>query len=338
MKRRAGLTIAANLNTRSKYDKAFPAVGALSAAALTTRDIGSITYTRRSDDGTVTVEPPCCPCPSETSVQNVNVILNSTGPFSAPYDWAQSQYLVTWTPIEGATYSVSSTSIYYRAEVQYTSGNSAYIYYDSTFIYLENIMVTATTSCGTLRGSYTFPPPCFLAGSPVAMADGSFKAIETVAVGEKVMGAFGEVNTVLALHRPLLGPLAMLRINEEHSTSVHHPHISADKKIYSYNPKIVEAALNNRKYPVIDGEGKTVMRDFTGLQRGRLQRLTVGVELKTLGGVKSVTSLKEYRMPPETQLYNLVLDGSHTYHVDGYAVTGWPREDDFDYDTWTPRT
>jgi hypothetical protein len=24
-------------------------------------------------------------------------------------------------------------------------------------------------------------------------------------------------------------------------------------------------------------------------------------------------------------------------HADGYAVTGWPREDDFDYDNWVPR-
>ena len=39
-------------------------------------------------------------------------------------------------------------------------------------------------------------------------------------------------------------------------------------------------------------------------------------------------------MPSDTQLYNLVVGGSHTYHVDGYAVTGWPREDDFDYDRW----
>jgi len=31
---------------------------------------------------------------------------------------------------------------------------------------------------------------------------------------------------------------------------------------------------------------------------------------------------------------NLVISGSHTYHVDGYAVTGWPREDDFNYDNW----
>jgi hypothetical protein len=42
-------------------------------------------------------------------------------------------------------------------------------------------------------------------------------------------------------------------------------------------------------------------------------------------------------MPADTQLYNLVTGGSHTYFVEGYAVTGWPREDDWDYDTWTSK-
>jgi hypothetical protein len=221
--------------------------------------------------------------------------------------------------------------------VQYTGGTSAFIYFDAEFIFIETITVTAITSCGILTGSYSFPP-CFLAGSAVTMADFTSKPIETVAVGEKVLGAFGEVNTVLALHRPFLGPAHMLRINDEHSTSAHHPHIGADKKIYSFNPKIVEDALNNRKYPVINSEGKTEMRDFTGLRKGRLQKLTVGVRLKTLGGDKAVATLKEFKLPADTPLYNLVLDGSHTYYVDGYAVTGWPREDDFDYDTWTPRS
>ncbi len=38
--------------------------------------------------------------------------------------------------------------------------------------------------------------------------------------------------------------------------------------------------------------------------------------------------------PAELQLYNLVLAGSHTMRVDGYLVTGWPQEADFDYDAW----
>jgi len=73
-----------------------------------------------------------------------------------------------------------------------------------------------------------------------------------------------------------------------------------------------------------------------GLKKERILQLHCGVDLKTVEGSRNVRSLEVYEMPPETQLYNLVVGGSHTYHVEGYAVTGWPREDDFDYDAWVP--
>jgi hypothetical protein len=71
-----------------------------------------------------------------------------------------------------------------------------------------------------------------------------------------------------------------------------------------------------------------------GLKRERIEKLHIGVELKTVEGSRITQSIETYSMPEDTQLYNLVVGGSHTYHVDGYAVTGWPREDDFDYDKW----
>ena len=74
-----------------------------------------------------------------------------------------------------------------------------------------------------------------------------------------------------------------------------------------------------------------------GLHPNRIQTLAIDQSLKTVEGARAVTALEEYSLPPETQLYNLVVGGSHTYHVDGYAVTGWPREDDFDYESWSPK-
>jgi hypothetical protein len=73
-----------------------------------------------------------------------------------------------------------------------------------------------------------------------------------------------------------------------------------------------------------------------GLKKGRTQVMTLGLNLKTVEGSRVLETLEIYDLPPETQLYNLVVDGSHTYYVEGYAVTGWPREDDFDYENWEP--
>ena len=74
-----------------------------------------------------------------------------------------------------------------------------------------------------------------------------------------------------------------------------------------------------------------------GLRSDRVIPMAVGVELKTVGGSRPVESLDVYTLAPETQLYNLVISGSHTFFVVGYAVTGWPNEEDFDYDAWVPR-
>jgi hypothetical protein len=75
-----------------------------------------------------------------------------------------------------------------------------------------------------------------------------------------------------------------------------------------------------------------------GLRSDRICKLEVGVELQTVTGARRVDILDTIKMSPFTQVYHLVIDGSHTYCVDGYAVTGWPREDDFDYDTWVARS
>jgi hypothetical protein len=167
------------------------------------------------------------------------------------------------------------------------------------------------------------------------MADGSQKVIEEVRVGDAVLGAFGETNTVVALHRPLLGSALMCKINDEHSTTNHHPHISVDRKFYCGNPALVSGSTYGHVHKVIDADGAIVDRMLHGLKKERILPLSVGVELKTVEGSRTTKTLETYAMPPDTQLYNLVVGGSHTYHVDGYAVTGWPREDDFDYDTWT---
>jgi hypothetical protein len=130
----------------------------------------------------------------------------------------------------------------------------------------------------------------------------------------------------------------MCRINNEHSTSSHHPHISPDKRFFCAHPATVIGATYGREHDVINAEGKIEKRMLHGLNPGRIETLTTGQKLKTIEGSRMVETLEIYDMPPETQLYNLVIGGSHTYFVDGYAVTGWPREDDFDYDAWIPRT
>jgi len=194
-----------------------------------------------------------------------------------------------------------------------------------------NFTVYAHASgCPDISGSVA---PCFFYDAIVTMADGTTKTIEDVRVGDMVLGAFGEHNEVLVLHRPLLGNNTMTNINNEHHTSSHHPHISYDKKFYAVKPSVVMSDTYGKSHEVLDENMVPYQRFLAGLNAGRVQQLELGVTLKTVDRQREVTFLDTYTMAPETQLYNLVIGGSHTYYVDGYAVTGWSNEDDFDYDT-----
>lgn len=246
--------------------------------------------------------------------------------------------LISWDAVPGATsYTITTTSEPgYPATITRTSLTTARIQYVSGHFTEETVTVTAITACGNTSTTQAVSP-CFLAGSLVHMADGGTKAIEDVLVNDLVIGAFGEINTVLALHRPILGSAKMCKINDEHSTTNHHPHVSIDKKFYCGDPDLVSGTTYGHKHKVIDEHGNVVERMLDGLAKERIQKLETGIELKTIEGSRIARTIEVYSMPEDTQLYNLVIGGSHTYHVDGYAVTGWPSELDFDYDGWVPR-
>jgi hypothetical protein len=317
-----------------------PAGDATPESIRTSRALGQITQTLESPAGTLTTVPPCCPitCTNPT-IANFTVGGYDDGPGSGAYDF---RWPVTWTPTPGTTPVFTVTQIPGN-----TTDISGFIYTidgdGSADVYADIlgccddvlITMTLTNDCGSATASGP-AGVCFLAGARVAMADGTEKVIEDVVVGDRVIGAFGEVNEVLALHRPLLGANRMCNINGEHHTSNHHPHIGPNRKFYSNDLAWLQSATYGREHDVINADGITEKRMLHGLAAGRVQQLTIGAALKTLEGARPVRTLDVYELPADTQLYNLVIGGSHTFHVDGYAVTGWPREDDFDYDAWTP--
>lgn len=260
-----------------------------------------------------------------------------SGPHSFNGATYNEKVILGWEPLPLATsYSVSvSDPTPGNSIVDYTPGaTTADIYFNTLDEYVI-INVTAQTPCGPT--SQIGPIACFLAGAQVQMADNTTKAIEDVQVGDKVVGAFGEINTVLALQHLELGNTLMCNINNEHHSTNHHPHIGSDKKIYCGNPALVLNDTYGKQFKVIDetgGSSQTVDMLMHGLKKTPVHQLTIGQTLKTVDGQRIVNTMETYNLPPETPIYNLVISGSHTYHVDGYAVTGWARDDDFDYEGW----
>lgn len=175
---------------------------------------------------------------------------------------------------------------------------------------------------------------CFVAGALVAMADGSFKKIEDIVPGDYVQGRYGEANAVLALDRVTLGQRPLYQINGHHYTTDEHPHWTA-RGPAALNPSSLEGDWGH-KHPIILQSGKTVYRENIGLTRP-VQTMRKTDLLVGMNRMHTIDRIEKMTAQPSLQLYNLVLGGSHTYFIDGYLVTGWPREDDFDYDIWTAK-
>lgn len=270
---------------------------------------------------------------SVTSITGLTPISSFTP--SGDYAAYVEGWTLQWNLIPGGTvYNITQEGTTEYAFELLTS-TTANFYKNNNSVYTDFIVYAHVTGCPDITGSVA---PCFFHDAIVTMADGTTKAIEDIRVGDMILGAFGEHNHVLALHRPLLGNNTMTNINNDHHTSSHHPHISVDKKFYAVKPATVMSDTYGKSHEVLDENMIPYQRFLAGLNAGRVEQMETGVVLKTVDGPKEITFLDTYEMAPDTQLYNLVVGGSHTYCVDGYAVTGWPNEEDFDYDVWTVKT
>jgi hypothetical protein len=151
------------------------------------------------------------------------------------------------------------------------------------------------------------------------MADGTSRPIEHIQVGDLVLGNAGRINRVTKVLLPLLGHRPLYALNESHF--------------------FVTAG-----HPFMTEEGwKAIDPDATPAEHAGLHvsRLTVGDRLLTLaavavsvGGGRSVNaetvdvriepvalrSLVGQAADPATQLYNLRLDGNHTYFANDLLV------------------
>ncbi|CAB4182258.1 hypothetical protein UFOVP1071_196 [uncultured Caudovirales phage] len=203
---------------------------------------------------------------------------------------------------------------------------------------------TGRTGLTGAPGTYLAPPPvggdgtgttCFLGSSYTTMADGSRKMMRDVRVGDWLMGAFGEANQVLASEDLTLGDRPMFVINYTHHTTGDHPHVTPDRKFVAIEPDEVFKEWG-QWYNCELADGSFVMLNNVGFDdpEEKVKDMHLGNTLQTIDGPKTVECIESYYLPPETKLYNFVMSGSHTYSADGYFVTGWPRDDDFDYIEW----
>jgi hypothetical protein len=160
---------------------------------------------------------------------------------------------------------------------------------------------------------------CFTAGTKVRMADGTEKNIEDVVIGDRVVGEYGIVNQVTGLKRPTLQGRKLYALNGGPPfVTSEHPFLTAEgwKSIspsatHAETDSIVAARLLPGDEVVFEGAISSPIPEG-GMSRA--------VNLLPGQGFTPLQSITAHAADPDTVVYNLTLDGNHTYYAGGYLV------------------
>ncbi|MGY1509121.1 hypothetical protein ACW7GX_01740 [Aeromonas hydrophila] len=153
---------------------------------------------------------------------------------------------------------------------------------------------------------------CFVAGTRILMADGEDRPIETLQVGERVRDQYGHSNRILAIERVLLGERRLYGLNRlAPFFTAEHPFLT------TRGWAAIAPAMTRTENPTL-----AVLPLFTGMHLlGWSEHSSAGnLALAPHPAPLLVESLCWLDAPPTTALFNLILDGSHSYVANGLIV------------------
>lgn len=139
---------------------------------------------------------------------------------------------------------------------------------------------------------------CFIANTQIAMADGSYKFIQDIEAGDLVLGKDDSKNTVTGMETPPLGSRSLYSFNggqpfvtSEHPFWTPHGWAALDPKATAEHHEMDVLPLH---------EGDAILR-----QSGRWLNLE---------------RIDDHDGDAEETVYNLMLNGTHTYYANGFLV------------------
>ena len=155
---------------------------------------------------------------------------------------------------------------------------------------------------------------CFIPTAQVTMSDGSNKQIKDIEVGDKVMNIDGGVNTVVAT------PVFNLGNNKIHGFNGKKPFVTSMHPILTkegwknFNPKAYKESWPEDYEKVASENADGVIHEITENDELAWKNNTDDV---TYVPLKDSTVLHE---DSNFKVYNLTLDGDHTFIVEGLVV------------------
>ncbi|MCH9671731.1 MAG: hypothetical protein K0U93_09820, partial [Gammaproteobacteria bacterium] len=179
-------------------------------------------------------------------------------------------------------------------------------------------VVIDLTNGPSVEWSDTYAKSCFIAGTQVHMADGSVKPIELVRIGDRVLGQDGVVNTVREIERRRLGGRRLYRLNDSRAfVTAEHPFMTTDGW----------SAIN----PLMTARENSALKVRRLTLGAKLARLVTAVPADAVGSGlnlaptaalqwQTLVVLEATDAAPSTAVFNLLLDGDHSYFADGFLV------------------
>ena len=143
----------------------------------------------------------------------------------------------------------------------------------------------------TFVGGDNFLEHCFVKGTPVLMADGSYKNIEDVVPGDKVINHNGEEDTVLNTQTRL----------------------SSDLYRITVDGNVLVATGNHPVYVFVDGDFRWKRVDSLNPDVDRLLRVTMTASYAAGFGISKFDGEMQ-------EVYNLEVENEHSYVAGGVAV------------------
>ncbi|MFQ2384386.1 hypothetical protein [Aeromonas dhakensis] len=153
---------------------------------------------------------------------------------------------------------------------------------------------------------------CFVTGTRILMADGKERPIETLQAGERVRDQYGCSNLILAVERVLLGARRLYGLNRlAPFFTAEHPFLT------TRGWAAIAPAMTRTENPTL-----AVLPLFTGMHLlGWSEHGSAGnLALAPQPALLLVESLCWIDAPLTTALFNLILDGSHSYVANGLIV------------------
>jgi Hom_end-associated Hint len=167
---------------------------------------------------------------------------------------------------------------------------------------------------------------CFTATTQVLMADGSSRPIAAVKIGDQVLGENGEINRVIDIETPVLGHRKLYAFNDGPAfVTPEHPFVTragwksiAPEATFAENNNLSVGALKVGDELVKLGKVMARAEPISVAYGGMVQAPSVEVQIETK--FSAIESMTPHDGDASMTVYNLRLDGNHTYFANDYLV------------------